>query len=207
MGFGFSVGLCFDGNSTVITPQGAKRLCDLRLGDKVRVVQSNGRVEWSDVCAWAHREPNRVAKYLNLTTQQTGRSLTISPEHLVAVVRNGQMDYTKAGTLTNEDRLLACDVGANAKGGVWAEQIKSITQVESLGVYAPVTTSGTVVVNGIVASCYAAVGSHRAAHAAMKPVRSQWKRHPERAEGHHDANHTVKGSHAYVNGITRVVGH
>lgn len=206
MGIGFYA-LCFDANSTVITPQGAKRMCDLRLGDKVRVVQSNGRVEWSDVCAWAHREPKRVAKYLRLTTQQTGRSLTISPEHLVGVVRDGQMDYVKAGTVTNADRLLACDVGANAAGGVWAEPVKSIEQIESLGVYAPITTTGTVVVNGIVASCYAAVGSHRAAHAAMKPVRSQWKRHPERAEGHHDANHVVKGSHAYVNGITRVVGH
>jgi len=205
MGVGFFA-YCFDANSTVITPQGQKRMCDLRLGDKVRVVQPNGRVEWSDVCAWAHREPQRVGKYLNLTTQQTGRSLTISPEHLVGVVRNGQMEYVQAGTVTNNDRLLACDIGATAAGGVWAEQIQSITNVERLGVYAPITTSGTVVVNGIVASCYAAVGSHRAAHAAMKPVRSQWKRHPEKAEGHHDANHTVKGSHAYVNGITRVVG-
>jgi len=126
---------------------------------------------------------------------------------LVGVVRNGQMDYVKAGEVSNTDRLLACDVGTNATGGVWAEQIKSIANVESLGVYAPITTTGTVVVNGIVASCYAAVGSHRAAHAAMKPVRSQWKRHPERAEGHHDANHVIKGSHAYVNGITRVVSH
>jgi len=205
MGIGFYA-LCFDANSTVITPQGAKRMCDLRLGDKVRVVQSNGRVEWSDVCAWAHREPQRYAKYLRLTTAQTGRSLTISPEHLVGVVREGQMDYVKAGTLRVGERLLACDVGAAGTGGVWAEPIQNIDNVESLGVYAPITTTGTVCVNGIVASCYAAVSSHRAAHAAMKPVRSAYKRHPERAEGHHDANHVVKGSHAYVNGITRVVG-
>lgn len=205
MGVGFYA-LCFDANSVVITPQGAKRMCELRLGDKVRVVQSNGRVEWSDVCAWAHREPNRVAKYLRLTTQQTKRQLTISPEHLVGVVRDGQMDYVKAGTVNGGDRLLACDVGAAGSGGVWAEAIQNIEQVESQGVYAPITTTGTVVVNGIVASCYAAVSSHRAAHAAMKPVRSAWKRHPERAEGHHDANHVVKGSHAYVNGIMRTVG-
>jgi len=206
MGIGFYA-LCFDANSLVITPQGAKRMCDLRLGDKVRVVQSNGKVEWSDVCAWAHREPQRVAKYLRLTTAQTGRTLTISPEHLVGVVRNGQMDYVKAGTLSvGVDRVLAADTGATGAGGVWAEEIKSIENVESLGVYAPITTTGTVCVNGIVASCYAAVSSHRAAHAAMKPVRSSYKRHPERAEAHHDANNVVKGSHAYVNGIMRTVG-
>jgi len=204
---GFYLSLCFDANSKVLTAQGEKRMCDLRLGDKVRVVQTNGKVEWSDVCAWAHREPKRVAKYLRLTTGQTGRTITMSPEHLVCVVRNGQMDYVKAGTVTTGDLLLCCDLSADAVGGVWAEPVRSIEEVESMGVYAPITTSGTVVVNGVVASCYAAVGSHKAAHAAMKPVRSQWKRHPERAEAHHDANHVVKGSHAYVNGVVRVVGH
>ena len=38
------------------------------------------------------------------------------------------------------------------------------------GAYTPVTMDGNIVVNGILASCYASVSSHDLAHLAMKKV-------------------------------------
>jgi len=196
MGVGFY--LCFPADSSVVTPQGVKRMSELRLGDKVRVVNPNGSVQWSDVCAWAHREPTKVAKYLKLTTSNTGRQITMSPEHLVAVAKQGKIDYVQAGTVRPGDRLLACDTAAQTGATpVWQETVHRIDLVESLGVYAPVTLTGTISVDGVAASCYAGTHSHTAAHAALKPVRHSWVHHPERAAGHHTGVR-VPGAHSYI---------
>jgi len=205
---GVYLGLCFPADSRVVTPQGMKRMSELRLGDKVRVVNANGSVQWSDVCAWAHREPQNVAKYLRLTTAQSGRQITISADHLLAVVSEGNVNYLPAGEIRPGHLLLACDTNPNPGTGrveVWSEPVQRVDPVECLGVYAPVTTAGTIAVDGVAASCYASTRSHRAAHAALKPVRAAWERHPEHAANHHHGKR-IEGSHAYIDRIARVVG-
>lgn len=53
-------------------------------------------------------------------------------------------------------------------------QLSQVTRIqiqEHKGVFAPLTRHGTVVVNGIVSSCYAAVDQHWLAHWAFGPLR------------------------------------
>ena len=40
----------------------------------------------------------------------------------------------------------------------------------NFGVYAPLTSTGNIVVDDVVASCYASYGSHRLAHTVMSPL-------------------------------------
>lgn len=207
---GLYIGLCFPADGMVVTPQGMKKMSELRIGDKVRVVNANGSVQWSDVCAWAHREPAKVAKYLNLTTSTSGRKIKISEDHLLAVVQEGKVAYLPAGEVKPGQTVLAVDMTPNPASGrvqVWPEQVQRVDQVEMMGVYAPVTTAGTIAVDGLAASCYASTRSHRMAHAALKPVRAAYDRHPEHAANHHHSDNRVGGSHSYIDRIARVAAH
>jgi len=207
---GLYVGFCFPADGMVVTPQGMKKMSELRLGDKVRVVNANGSVQWSDVCAWAHREPTKVAKYLNLTTANSGRQIKISEDHLLAVVQDGKVEYLPAGEVKPGHTVLACDMTPNPASGrvqVWSEQVQRVDQVEMMGVYAPVTTAGTIAVDGLAASCYASTRSHRMAHAALKPMRTAYKHNPEHAANHHHGDARIGGSHSYIDRLARVAAH
>ncbi|XP_054706681.1 sonic hedgehog protein-like [Uloborus diversus] len=49
--------------------------------------------------------------------------------------------------------------------------VREIRRTKRIGVYAPLTESGTIVVDGVWCSCYAVVKSHDVAHAAFGPLR------------------------------------
>ena len=49
-------------------------------------------------------------------------------------------------------------------------EVIGIRRSLEIGVYAPLTRHGTLIVNGFLASCYADVDSHRLAHLAMTPL-------------------------------------
>merc|ERR1712203_666300 len=57
-------------------------------------------------------------------------------------------------------------------GGSGLVQVKSVTSQVLTGVYAPLTSSGTVLVDDLLASCYADVGSHHLTHMAALPFRT-----------------------------------
>ena len=61
---------------------------------------------------------------------------------------------------------------AAAKGGlVRPSRVVSVEATARRGVYAPLTAAGNLVVDGVLASCYALVDSQSVAHAAFAPVR------------------------------------
>lgn len=51
------------------------------------------------------------------------------------------------------------------------EVVSAQSVVMDAGVFAPLTSSGTIVVDGIVASCYGSFYSHSLVHSAMAPLR------------------------------------
>lgn len=201
-----SLSLCFPSTATVVSAKGPKRMSDVVIGDVLRVVTPEGRVEWSPVCGWAHRDTVNSAMYLRLTTSH--RQILVSKEHLVATLpKNGaKIDFIQAQNIRVGDRIVECDTNAQTAQGnaVWGNAVTSVDQVEASGIYAPLTVAGTVVVDGVMASCYAATRSHTLAHAALKPVRSQWKHHPERVEAAHASGKYIPGANRYVDVLAHV---
>jgi len=188
-----------------LTPQGPKAMRDVEIGDAVRVVGPTGQVEWSQVCGWLHREPTSVGEYLRLTTNR--RQLNISGEHLVATVKGGKVDFVKAQEVGVGSTILECDVSTGASTTpIWGNKVQKVEKLRAEGIYAPLTVAGTIVVDGVAASCYANTRSHTAAHAAMKPMRTMWRHNPEKMQKQpHVAKH-IPGAHRYVDVLARVAG-
>lgn len=198
---GVWISLCFPAQSTAMTPYGPKAMRDLTVGDTVRVVTPEGRVEWSQTCGWLHRDPAQTASYLRLITSR--RQLMVSASHLVAVVQGGKIEFVPAGEVKVGMALLECDTNPTASS-VWGNPVVTVETVQAEGVYAPLTISGTICVDGVVASCYADTKSHRAAHAAMKPMRHRWRHSPEKMALPGTKAKHVTGSHRYVDMLAHV---
>lgn len=96
------------------------------------------------------------------------------------------------------------------------ERVVRVRPRLAAGVYAPLTQQGTVVVNGVAASCYAAIDDHSLAHAAFAPLRlweslkdsmvsllqsvSIIKRQPN-GQPHVTRRSTLVGVHWYANAL------
>jgi hypothetical protein len=140
--------LCFSAATTLdVQGRGPVPMQDLRVGDVVRTT-SQKTTTWEPIYAFAHYNPQKTAKFLQVYTSDK-HTLELSPKHLVFV--EGKKNPVTADSLRVGDalRLAAAD-----KTKATIRKITPFTRHD--GVYAPLTPSGTLVVNanGIVASNY-----------------------------------------------------
>jgi hypothetical protein len=197
---------CFPSESSVMTVTGPKKMKDLSVGDNVRVITSDGRVEFSPTVGWLHREPEGIGAYLRITTSR--RQIHISDAHLLATVKAGRVEYVPASEAVAGTAVLECDTapGPNGSVAVWGNTVQRVEKVQMKGIFAPLTEAGTIVVDGVGASCYACTKSHKAAHAAMKPMRSMYRHSPEKMKQQNHVGKHIQGSHRYVDVLARVTG-
>ena len=133
-------GFCFPGDATCeVQGQGQVRMSDIKLGDKVLV--QGGKYE--TVYSFGHLARQVEATYLQFVA--AGFVLEISKDHMVFVEggRSVPASIVKVG-----DKLLLTNGNAAT--------VNAIRSVRKQGAYAPFTASGTVAVNGVVASSFIA---------------------------------------------------
>jgi len=163
---------CFPGDAIVHTrSRGDVTLATLRRGEDVLAEAfPGGPLQFEPVLDFIHRRPEKGGGYVELVHE--GGRLRVSPNHLVFVAtQTGRMDKT-AGDVSIGDRLFVVDVGASNHSRV----LEVRHQSQAAGMYAPLTYSGTIVVDGVVASNYASPGigvqlSHGLAHFMLMPLR------------------------------------
>jgi len=145
----------------------------LRVGDYVKT--GNGE-SYEQIYAFAHRVPQRYTEFVQLHTN-AGAPLEMTGQHLVYV--DGKTNPVRA------DSIKVGDVLKSAGNNAVVEKIESVA---ANGIYNPLTSSGTIQVNGITASNYISfqkenneyaefqggievMSHHDAAHIAMAPYR------------------------------------
>jgi hypothetical protein len=139
-------------------------MAELKIGDRVQTLDSQGKPIYSDVIAFLHRQERATADYLSIA-MDNGRSLRVSNKHLVFRIDNTthQMSSVFASDIKSGDRL---QTAYHQQG-----HVDKITVTTQVGVYAPLTRHGTMIVDGVLVSCYAHWNSHTVAHLSMAPLR------------------------------------
>ena len=148
------------------------RMDTLQIGDSVLTADGS----FSKVYGFGHKASSLQTKYLQVFAANMDKDhpLEISPEHLIYTQDRSEKAWKliPAGDLREGDSLLPANGRPSAV--LW------IREVERKGVYAPLTVSGNLLVNGALASCYVSrswlkdhvsgQALHQFQHGAMLPV-------------------------------------
>lgn len=161
-------GVCFPGAGLVeVRGRGPMPLEEVRAGDEVF---AGGELH-EPVLGFLHAAPEFQSSYLEV--RHTHGVFRASATHIIFTVdgREAKREDKHASELKVGDRLLVA-----TEDGLVAARVLTITQTMGEGAFAPLTASGTIVVDGVLASNYATHTQglrlpHSAAHATFFPVR------------------------------------
>ena len=159
-------GGCYPGSAIIYDFNSrARRIESLQVGDKVLVITNNG-IQSDTVITFIHRQPEIVEGFLQIVTKKE-KILLITADHLLFVEVIGQPTAIPA-----RDVKIGDTVYVRGSHGSEKDLVQSISTVYEKGAYAPVTLSGTILVNDVHTSCYFDVLSHEWSHRAMSIARA-----------------------------------
>eukprot|EP00746_Dinoflagellata_sp_MGD_P146532 gnl/MRDRNA2_/MRDRNA2_78991_c0_seq1.p1 gnl/MRDRNA2_/MRDRNA2_78991_c0~~gnl/MRDRNA2_/MRDRNA2_78991_c0_seq1.p1 ORF type:complete len:359 (-),score=57.88 gnl/MRDRNA2_/MRDRNA2_78991_c0_seq1:22-1098(-) len=175
-----SGGSCFPADACVTTlNRGELRLADLHIGDLVETVELDVAVNdlkkprcWTRVVAWLHQDPRSSVPYLRI--QHTSGEISVSAAHLVCVKKDGCQEAEHSWIPAQDISPGSVLFMAHGKSCI----VTSILPEERQGMYAPLTDAGTLLVDGVLCSCYAppvfcqVPVPHMVCHVALAPLRA-----------------------------------
>ncbi|XP_074169605.1 indian hedgehog protein isoform X1 [Rhinolophus sinicus] len=165
-------GGCFPAGAQVRLESGARvALSAVRPGDRVLAMGEDGKPTFSDVLIFLDREPDRLRAFQVIETQDPPRRLALTPAHLLFTANNhtepaAHFQATFASQVQPGQYVLVAGMP-----GLQPARVAAVSTHIALGAYAPLTRHGTLVVEDVVASCFAAVADHRLAQLAFWPLR------------------------------------
>lgn len=134
---------CFSERNYVnVEGKGKVPMKDVRVGDMILV--AGGKYE--PVYSFCKRSVDMIGEYIQVFTSQLEEPLELTGNHLVFIQQG------KGHVSVSASRLEAGNVLYHENGPVVVSKIQT---VQRSGAYAPYTSSGTIVVNGVLASTYA----------------------------------------------------
>ena len=137
---------CFPGDATVTLESGESRtMADLRIGDKV--MADGGTFE--PVWFFGNADATAKTEVIRFHSQKNDKSMRISLDHFMPVGKGRNNRY--ADKVEIGDRVASWD-GLEVAMDIVDDKLYE----EGVGLFDPYTTSGTIVVDGMLASCHVA---------------------------------------------------
>lgn len=162
-------GGCFPGSARVRLKDGVlKEVKDLKAGDEVLAVDELGSLVYSEVIMFVDHDSAKRRVFHVIETRKPAMRIALTAAHLLFVVQNSTLTETFASDVAPGQEVMILDEGGRRLRAVTVERIY---QEELEGSFAPLTGHGTIVVDDVLASCYAAVQNQKLAHLAFAPVR------------------------------------
>jgi len=147
---------CFPAHSKVTLADGStKTMAELDIGDRV-VVDLERRT--SAVHFFSHRETQTISKFIRI--RHTAGAVTISPNHYLYA--NGRLVVARAVRVGDTIGVL----------GGSPSVVSSVGYSIAKGLYNPHTFAGTVMVDGVLTSCYTSAIHPTLAHVLLMPLRT-----------------------------------
>jgi hypothetical protein len=146
---------CFPATATVQLEDGTtKAMPDVRLGDRVLVARADGSLGFEDIYLNTHKDEVSAAPYVELKLA-SGRSLSLSPRHFIPVGAGPDAawgDHVAKGAdeLATGDHIWS----RAADGTMQLDRVVAAQTKVAVGAFNPLTMSGTIVVDGVVASAH-----------------------------------------------------
>ncbi|CAF4767150.1 unnamed protein product [Pieris macdunnoughi] len=182
---------CFPSGAMVHTEAGPRDISTLQLGERILAADDSGKAIYSEVLTFIDRDPNATKSFIEVTAEN-GVTITTTRSHLLLLASADGWREVFAADVEIGDVLLTRGQGPVMR----PSRVIKTKIVTRKGIYAPLTKSGTIIVDDALASCYAIVNSHSLAHAAMAPLRwmSSWSK----------SNELSKGVHWYANALYNI---
>ena len=126
-------------------------LCDVHAGSQVLALTASGELEFQEVFMFTHQS-HQVAAHVTVHTK-SGNRLTLTPDHYLPTRQScSKFPIAKlvaAGKLAIGDEIQI----ANMTSIGWSAVV-AIASGMAPGLFNPHTVAGTIIVDGIVASCF-----------------------------------------------------
>lgn len=162
-------GGCFPGSARVRLKDGArKQVKELKAGDEVLAADESGNLVSSRFIMFVDRDGARRRAFRVIETRNPARRMTLTAAHLLFVVQNNTLTETFAGDVTPGQEVMVLDGEGRRLRVVTVDRVY---EEEHEGSFAPLTSHGTIVIDDVLTSCYAAVQNQKLAHLAFAPVR------------------------------------
>ncbi|CAF1265316.1 unnamed protein product [Rotaria sordida] len=157
---------CFSGDSSVMLTNGELKQIDyLQTGDEILTVDHLKIVPTEMVIMLDKQRSNQAQFYTFIT--DSGHKISLTGLHLIPIISpNNTMNYIAAREVQLGDQLYAL-----VNGHMKSSPIRNISIEIKRGYFAPLTLTGTLLVNDVLASCYASVKNHQWAQIFMAPFR------------------------------------
>jgi len=180
-------GGCFPGNAILHSSNNRFiTLKNLSIGDQVLAMdRATGQLVYSDVIMMLDKQENASAQFLEIATTKT--TLTLTKNHLLFVLLNDHLRLPDNNS-NNWSNMVQATFAEDIKVGQYVFTTKHYTTGQKLlstpskvisvkgvvekGLYAPLTSHGTIVVGDTVASCYSSLSNEPLAHASFMPART-----------------------------------
>ena len=144
-------------------------MSELRVGDRVLSVTPSGDYIFSPVLLFLDRDPTEQRQFYTIHLD-SGHSITLTPEHLLYSATpdlKSEFSTVFARSIQEGDLLLV----HSSLGKLIPQRVVRVEVEIHTGVYAPLTEGGNLVVDNVLASCYAVVDSGSLAHVVFAPIR------------------------------------